>query len=77
MSSQLLLIPYTRVIFNNWYFLLTGLNTFQWPKSDASLGLIVQILLLQEVHVGDAQTVRILVVALIRIPFVLLHVAVA
>jgi len=50
---------------------------FQGTQSDATLGLVIHVLLLQEVHIGDAQTLRILVVALIRIPFVLLHIAVA
>jgi len=56
---------------------LTCFNAFQGTQSDATLGLVIHVLLLQEVHIGDAQTLRILVVALIRIPFVLLHIAVA
>jgi len=56
---------------------LTCFNTLQRTQSDATLGLVIHILLLQEIHIGNAQALGILVVALIRIPFVLLYIAVA
>lgn len=44
---------------------LTCFYTFQRSESDSSLCLFIQILLLQEIHLSDAQTVGLAVVPLI------------
>lgn len=57
--------------------LLTCFNAFQWPQSNATLRLIVQVLLLQEVHVGDAQRAWFGEESLVRRPLVVDLIAIA
>lgn len=57
--------------------MLTGLNTLQGPQRDPALSFLRQVLLLQEEHLLDAQTLGVHQDPLIRMPLVLIGVTVA
>lgn len=59
-----------------YFNLLTRLHAFQWTERHAALAVLVQVLLLQKVHIRDAETLGARIVALVREPLIGIGIAI-